>query len=69
MIMCNYPDMQAKAQAEIDAVVGSDRLPTYEDRENLPFLDAFIKELYRFFTVAPLGIFASFNSFPITATD
>jgi cytochrome P450 len=55
MVMCNYPQMQAKAQAEIDSVVGTDRLPTYEDRENLPFLNAFIKELYRFFTVAPLG--------------
>jgi cytochrome P450 len=50
-----YPDFQKKIQAEIDSVVGRDRLPTFEDRENLPYVEATCKELYRWITVAPLG--------------
>ncbi|KAK0185239.1 cytochrome P450 [Armillaria mellea] len=34
--MLLYPDIQAKAQAEIDAVIGDDRLPRFDDRERLP---------------------------------
>jgi Cytochrome P450 len=37
--MSLYPDVQKKAQEEIDAVVGHDRLPTFEDRERLPYVD------------------------------
>ena len=55
--IANYPEVQAKAQAEIDAVVGSDRLPLVTDRENLPYLHAFVKEVGRWYTVVPLGGF------------
>lgn len=33
-----YPDVMRKAQAEIDSVVGRDRLPTFEDRARLPYV-------------------------------
>ncbi|EED80655.1 predicted protein [Postia placenta Mad-698-R] len=42
-----YPDIQLKAQAELDRVVGRDRLPTIEDEANLPFCHAIIKEVER----------------------
>ncbi|KAF9225799.1 cytochrome P450 [Gyrodon lividus] len=40
LLMTLYPEVQSKAQAEIDAVVGLDRLPTIQDREQLPYVNA-----------------------------
>ncbi|KAI0049998.1 cytochrome P450 [Auriscalpium vulgare] len=51
-----YPEAQRKAQAEIDAVVGSDRLPTFADRASLPYVEALVNEVLRWGTVAPLGL-------------
>ncbi|KIJ48489.1 hypothetical protein M422DRAFT_162762 [Sphaerobolus stellatus SS14] len=50
-----FPDVQKKAQAEIDEVIG-DRLPTLEDREALPYLNAFCDETQRWRPVTPFGI-------------
>ena len=47
MMMARHPEVAAKAQEEIDRVIGSDRLPTLEDRKNLPYLECVIKEMYR----------------------
>lgn len=44
-----------KAQAELDTVVGMDRLPGYEDRERLPYLKAVINETLRWRPIAVLG--------------
>jgi cytochrome P450 len=52
--MTRYPDIQAKAREELDAVVGVDRLPKLSDRGQLPYLEAIINEVYRFTSVAPL---------------
>ncbi|KAJ7723816.1 cytochrome P450 [Mycena metata] len=51
-----YPHVQAKAQAEIDAVVGTNRLPTFEDRDSLPYIEAICKELYRWLPIVPLAV-------------
>ncbi len=53
--MSLYPDIQKKAHAELDAVVGNDRLPDLDDRDSLPYLNALIKESLRWFPVGPLG--------------
>jgi len=53
--MTLFPEAQRKAQAEIDVVIGTDRLPMYTDRESLPFVEAVIKEILRWHVVAPLG--------------
>ncbi|SRR6266550_4936538 len=53
--MVLYPDVQAQAQAEIDAVIGDNRLPMVEDRERLPFLSALAMEVLRWHVVAPTG--------------
>lgn len=53
----NYPDtVQAKIQREIDEVVGRERQPKWEDRNRMPFTMATIWEVYRWRTIAPLGI-------------
>lgn len=54
-----YPDVQAKAQAEIDRVVGSDRFPTMADKESLPYLNAVLLETLRWHSPAPAGGFRS----------
>ncbi|EIM84217.1 cytochrome P450 [Stereum hirsutum FP-91666 SS1] len=54
LYMALYPDIQRKAQLEIDTVVGRDRLPTMEDKPHLPYVEALLKEIYRFNPVAPL---------------
>lgn len=53
--MVNYPEVQQKAQEEIDRVVGQNRLPTFEDRDSLPYVFAVFKETLRWHNVAPLG--------------
>ena len=53
--MALYPEVQEKAQAEIDAVVGPDRLPDFHDRPSLPYINAMLKELSRWNLVVPLG--------------
>ncbi|EGO21511.1 hypothetical protein SERLADRAFT_440764 [Serpula lacrymans var. lacrymans S7.9] len=40
LAMLQNPKVQAKAQAEIDAIVGRDRLPEFSDRASLPYIDA-----------------------------
>lgn len=40
-----YPEVQKRAQDELDQVVGRDRLPTVEDEKNLPYCHAIIKEV------------------------
>jgi cytochrome P450 len=55
--MCLYPDVQAKAQAEIDALLaGEHRLPTHDDRTKLPYVDALVKEVFRCGTVVRQGV-------------
>jgi cytochrome P450 len=51
------PDIQKRAQAELDSVIGRARLPTFEDRPRLPFVDAVCREVLRWRPVAPLGVF------------
>ena len=54
LAMAMYPAVQKKAQAEIDAVVGSSRLPDFGDRSSLPYINALLKESMRWQSVAPL---------------
>lgn len=56
LAMTLYPEIQKKAQAEIDAVVGTDRLPTLADRPHLPYVDAVISETLRWAPVGPLSV-------------
>jgi cytochrome P450 len=55
--MLLYPSVQKKAQGELDIVTGRERLPTFEDRPRLPFIDAVCKEVLRWQPVTPLGAF------------
>ncbi|KAL4935891.1 cytochrome P450 [Aspergillus oleicola] len=50
------PEVTNEVRAEIDAVVGLDRLPTMDDQNNLPLLQAFINELMRWRGTPPLSM-------------
>ncbi|KAI9445943.1 cytochrome P450 [Lactarius indigo] len=51
-----YPEVQKRAQAELDSVISRDRLPTYEDKPRLPYIEAISRELIRWRMVTPLGV-------------
>jgi len=54
--MVFQPSAQSKAQKEIDTVVGHDRLPTLEDRDQLHYVEALIQETMRVYTAGPIGL-------------
>ena len=62
--MTLFPDVQKKAQAEIDAVVGPDRLPSFADRDSLLYTEALAKEVFRWHAVHPTGMFMFFYCAP-----
>lgn len=41
------PVIQARAQAELDLVVGNTRLPDFTDRKNLPYIQCIVSETFR----------------------
>ena len=53
--MLTHPEVQRKAQEELRQVVGTDRLPTLNDRSRLPYIEVVLKELLRWMPVTPLG--------------
>ncbi|KAJ6555567.1 cytochrome P450 monooxygenase [Mycena vulgaris] len=56
LAMIVYPEVQRKAQEELDAVIGKDRLPDFSDQSSLPYCNAIVKEVLRWNPPAPLAI-------------
>lgn len=52
--MSLYPEVQAKARAELERVVG-DRLPLLSDRKELPYITAIVQEVLRWVPPFPNG--------------
>ncbi|KAI0033056.1 cytochrome P450 [Vararia minispora EC-137] len=55
LAMVLNPDIQARAQEELDSVLGGARLPTFVDEDSLPYVTALVKEVLRWHPVTPLG--------------
>ncbi|KAG7089567.1 hypothetical protein E1B28_011237 [Marasmius oreades] len=52
-----HPDIQKRAQREIDTVIGNRQFPSYAtDYSNLPYVEAILRETLRWSPVTPLGI-------------
>ncbi|KAJ8468167.1 hypothetical protein ONZ51_g9809 [Trametes cubensis] len=51
-----YPEVQKRAQEELDVVVGPDRLPQFTDRASLPYINAVVKEALRWHNITPFGV-------------
>ncbi|KAJ1302292.1 hypothetical protein OPQ81_001109 [Rhizoctonia solani] len=56
LMACLYPEVMQTAQAEIDSVVGRERIPNLQDRSSLPYTDAVLLEIMRMSPPAPLGV-------------
>ncbi|KID74987.1 Cytochrome P450 monooxygenase CLM2 [Metarhizium brunneum] len=56
LCMILFPGVQRRAQEEIDSVLGPRRLPAASDRHRLPYVDALVKEAYRWSPAVPLGL-------------
>ncbi|XP_028398194.1 cytochrome P450 1A1-like isoform X2 [Dendronephthya gigantea] len=56
MLVAAHPDWQIMLQSELDAVVGKDRLPSLEDRNELPTLNAALYEVLRMSCVVPVSL-------------
>lgn len=54
--MAVHPEIQKKAQREIDQLLGGERLPTLADQDHLPYVSALIKEIFRWHTPLPISI-------------
>jgi len=55
-----HPEVLQKARAEINSVVGEDRLPDFSDRPRLSYVEAVLNELWRWSCPVPLGAFPPF---------
>jgi hypothetical protein len=62
LVLAIYPEVQRKAQEEVDRVVGSDRLPCFSDRKNMPYIEAMVSELLRWSSIAPIGTLFLYQS-------
>ncbi|ETW76168.1 cytochrome P450 monooxygenase 34, partial [Heterobasidion irregulare TC 32-1] len=56
LMLVAFPEVQRKAREEIDVVIGSYRVPSPEDYDNLPYVRAVVKEVLRFRPIAPVGV-------------
>ncbi|KAK3191175.1 hypothetical protein K4F52_002761 [Lecanicillium sp. MT-2017a] len=54
--MILHPDVQRRAQRDLDEVVGRDRLPSFEDRPKLRYLEYIMQETLRWCPVSPIGV-------------
>ncbi|KAG8744299.1 hypothetical protein FRC10_010371 [Ceratobasidium sp. 414] len=61
-LLALHPDAAKKAQAEIDRVIGRDRLPTVHGRGSLPYVEAVLQEAMRYYPVVPLCIHVAYDS-------
>ncbi|GJJ10576.1 hypothetical protein Clacol_004803 [Clathrus columnatus] len=55
LAMAMHPGVQERAQTEIDAVIGKGRLPNFDDRPALPYVEAVFRETVRWFQASPMG--------------
>ena len=55
IVMAQHPEIQKRAQKELDTVIGSNRLPLVSDRDDLPYVNAVAKEVLRWRPILPLS--------------
>ncbi|XP_051891135.1 cytochrome P450 2D26-like isoform X2 [Pristis pectinata] len=56
LFMVLHPDVQSQVHEEIDRVIGKERNPKLEDREEMPFTNAVIHEIQRLGNILPISL-------------
>jgi len=56
LTMAFSPEVQKKAQAQLDSVVGPNRLSEFHDIDHLPYIQAAVMEYLRWMPIAPLSV-------------
>ena len=56
LYLTHWPEVQDKAYKYLMNVVGQDRLPTYDDKPSLPYLEAVVHEILRMGCIAPFAV-------------
>jgi len=56
LAMALFPEVQKKAQAQLDGVIGPNRLPDFDDIAKLPYIKAVAMETTRWMPVVPFGV-------------
>lgn len=56
MTMVAHPEVQRKAQEELDRVIGQSRLPSFDDQDDLVYCQAIVREIMRWRTVVAGGL-------------
>ncbi|CAG8653959.1 7692_t:CDS:2 [Ambispora gerdemannii] len=54
--IANNPEIQLRAQKELDSVVGQSKLPSHKDLPSLPYIRAIVKEGLRWAPPIPMGV-------------
>jgi cytochrome P450 len=55
-VMASNPRVQKAGQAEVDRITGGHRFPEFSDRPNMPYIDAIVREVFRYGIVVPLSV-------------
>ncbi|KAJ7839988.1 cytochrome P450 [Mycena olivaceomarginata] len=53
--LLSNPEVQQKAQAEVDSVTGGKRLPTFDDEAAMPYISAIVQETLRWQNIGPIA--------------
>uniref|UniRef100_A0A3B5BH53 Cytochrome P450 2F2 n=1 Tax=Stegastes partitus TaxID=144197 RepID=A0A3B5BH53_9TELE len=59
LYLMKYPHIQERCQQEIDEVLGGKNQASFEDKNNMPYMQAVIHEIQRMSNTAPLSVFHS----------
>ncbi len=56
LILATHSHIQQKLHQEIDEIIGKERNPKFSDRNQMPYLQAFMWEVWRFRTITPINL-------------
>jgi cytochrome P450 len=57
LFMTKFPQVLKKLHTEVDNVIGRERLPERNDKQKMPYLEAFTNEVHRKCSLLPMGVY------------